>query len=67
MGLWGEKAGVLLTQKCFSGGARCLRCVVGDISNPVKCIEDVDVNMVANFCEVFAQVCNLEVSCLSRW
>ncbi|CAM9409360.1 unnamed protein product [Scytosiphon promiscuus] len=31
-------------------------CVSGDLSNPVKCIDDIDINRVANFCEIFAQV-----------
>ncbi|CAM9649007.1 unnamed protein product, partial [Ectocarpus sp. 13 AM-2016] len=31
-------------------------CVAGDISNPVRCIDDIHVSMVANFCEIFAQV-----------
>ncbi|CAM9110180.1 unnamed protein product, partial [Hapterophycus canaliculatus] len=31
-------------------------CVSGDLSNPVDCIDNVDINMVANFCEIFAQV-----------
>lgn len=40
------------------------RCVSGDISNPVTSIEDVDINMVANFCEIFAQVSRER---LARW
>lgn len=37
-------------------GCCCGRCVAGDISNPVRCIDDIHVSMVANFCEIFAQV-----------
>lgn len=36
------------------------RCVSGDLSNPVESIDDIDINMVANFCEIFAQVGSLE-------
>lgn len=33
----------------------CTRCAVGDISSPVSCIDDIDLNMVADFCDLFAQ------------
>lgn len=33
----------------------CARCAVGDISNPIVHIEDLDINIVADFCELFAQ------------
>lgn len=38
-------------------GDFCGRCVAGDISNPVKSIDEIEVETVANFCEIFAQVC----------
>eukprot|EP00903_Cladosiphon_okamuranus_P013183 g12296.t1 len=31
-------------------------CVAGDISDPVKSIDEIEVETVANFCEIFAQV-----------
>ncbi|CAN0226723.1 unnamed protein product, partial [Ectocarpus fasciculatus] len=31
-------------------------CIAGNISKPADCISDVDVTIVANLCDVFAQV-----------
>lgn len=50
--------GVLAVKQkiAYHYGDFCGRCVAGDISDPVKSIDEIEVETVANFCEIFAQV-----------